>query len=303
MIKIENILDYLNKIQIEFKYYGRNDVQINEVSLPDNIKENSIIWVKDPNLLEKYRSFDMNNLLFVSSFGYDIIPDKLNILFSDNSKELFFSIIANYFNEVQQRSGIGSSSTVKTFNVGSDISIGENCFIGSNVIIGNNVVIKNNVVIENSVLIGNDCIIFSGAVIGSDGYGYFKNKAGLNVKVPHIGGIRIGNNVEIGANTCIDRGTIGDTIIGNNVKIDNLCHIAHNVIIEDNVNVIALSMIAGSVVLKENSYVAPSAAIKNQLTVGKNSIVGLGAVVVKDVEDNVVVAGVPAKIIKEIDIK
>lgn len=86
-------------------------------------------------------------------------------------------------------------------------------------------------------------------------------------------------------------------MIGNNVKIDNLCHIAQNVVIEDNVNIIALSMIAGSVQIKENSYIAPTASVRNQLTIGKNITVGLGAVVVKDVEDNVIVAGVPAKAI------
>jgi UDP-3-O-[3-hydroxymyristoyl] glucosamine N-acyltransferase len=90
-------------------------------------------------------------------------------------------------------------------------------------------------------------------------------------KAPHMGRVIIGNDVEIGANTCIDRGTLRDTIVGDNVKIDNLCHIAHNVIIEYNVSIIVLSTIAGSVILKENSYIAPSASVINQLTIDKRS--------------------------------
>jgi len=84
------------------------------------------------------------------------------------------------------------------------------------------------------------------------------------------------------------------------VKIDNLCHIAHNVVIKENCNVIALSMLAGSVILEKNAYIAPGALVKNQLTIGENSLVGLGAVVIKNVEANKVVAGVPAKVIKDL---
>ena len=109
----------------------------------------------------------------------------------------------------------------------------------------------------------------------------------------------LGNNVDIGANTCIDRGTIEDTIIGDYSKIDNLCHIAHNVVIESNVFVIAQSMIGGSVLLKNDSYVAPGSIIMNQITIGNSSLVGMGAVVTKDVEDEKVVAGIPAKVIRE----
>ncbi|HCT63588.1 MAG TPA: hypothetical protein DIC19_05760 [Erysipelotrichaceae bacterium] len=301
MIKLEKILNFLEHSQITYNYIGDSELSVNKVSLPDNIEDNSIVWIKDPMLFEKISCDKVNTVLFVSSVGVNECIKGLNILTSENSKELFFSIVAHFLQKTQPSKTFGKSSTILTTHIGNGVSIGENCYIGADVSIGENVIIKNNVVLENKVVIGNNSVIFSGAVIGSDGYGYFISKAGLNVKVPHLGGVRIGDDVEIGANTCIDRGTIGDTVIGNNVKIDNLCHIAHNVVIENNVNVIALSMIAGSVILKENSYVAPSASIKNQLTIGKNSMVGLGAVVVKDVEENVVVAGVPAKVIRKLD--
>ncbi|MDR2409164.1 MAG: UDP-3-O-(3-hydroxymyristoyl)glucosamine N-acyltransferase, partial [Bacteroidales bacterium] len=106
-----------------------------------------------------------------------------------------------------------------------------------------------------------------------------------------------GRNVEIGANTCIDRGTMGDTIIGNNVKIDNLCHIAHNVCIEDNVMLVALSMLAGSCSIGANSYIAPGVLV-NRNHIGKDAFVSIGSVVINDVQDNMFVAGVPARAIR-----
>lgn len=300
MIKISCIKSALNDANIKYKFYGNDNLVFNTYSLPNNIKNNSIIWIKDNSKIPNHDFKSYDNVLVVTSSIDNLEVDNGNFLIADNSKELFFYIINKFFAEKDQKNYIGNSSTVEARQIGKDVYIGHNCYIGQKVLIGDNVVIKNNVVIEGNVKIGDNSIISSGVVIGSDGYGYYKNEKGQNIKVPHLGGVIIGKNVEVGSNTCIDRGTLGDTIIEDNVKIDNLCHVAHNVHIEKNANVIALSMIAGSVVLKENSYIAPSASVMNQLTIGKNSIVGLGAVVVKNVEDNVVVAGVPAKVIRKL---
>ena len=299
MIKINRIIEFLRDSGINHNYVGDGNLIINSYSVPDNIKTNSMLWLKNIKKLEGLDLANYENILIVTSPIDNNGKVQGNFLFSNNSKELFFSIINHFFTEQKEKAYIGANSIIETSCIGKDVYIGHNCYIGSKAKIGDNVIIKNNVVIEGHVDIGNNTEIYSGAIIGSDGYGYYQNEKGINVKVPHLGGVIIGKDVEIGANTCIDRGTLGDTIIGDNVKIDNLCHIAHNVVIEDNVSVIALSMIAGSVVLKENSYIAPSASIMNQLTIGKNSIVGLGAVVVKEVDDNVVVAGVPAKVIRK----
>ena len=145
----------------------------------------------------------------------------------------------------------------------------------------------------------NNVTIEHGAVIGSDGYGYSRAKDGKIEPFPHIGGVHIEDDVYIGANTCIDRGSLGDTVIGKGSKIDNLVHIAHNVIIGENVMVIANSMIAGSVNVRNNSWIAPSASILNQKSIGEGSTVGIGAVVLKDVEAKTVVSGVPARPLKQ----
>jgi UDP-3-O-[3-hydroxymyristoyl] glucosamine N-acyltransferase len=117
--------------------------------------------------------------------------------------------------------------------VGQNVEIGDNSIIGPNsaildgVVIGSNCIINPNVVITCAI-IGNNCQIFSGAKIGQDGFGFVHN-AGKNHKIIQIGIVEIGNNVEIGANSCIDRGALENTIINDEVKIDNLCQIAHNV--------------------------------------------------------------------------
>lgn len=298
MISVEQIMAYLESKKIQFVYKGSLAISVSGFSTVERLGENSILWVKDS------KRFNLQELKKIKSMLVVTTPEQVetlslycsNILSGENSKEIFFETLSHFFADNSMKYTIANTATVLTNKIGDNVSIGHHSFIGKDVIVGNHVQIEHNVSIQSAVKIGDYSIIHSGVVIGTEGYGYYLNSEGVPIQVPHFGGVTIGKNVEIGANTCIDRGTLEDTKIGNDVKIDNLCHIAHNVVIEDNVNVIALSMIAGSVTLKKGAYIAPSASIRNQLTIGENSTVGLGAVVVKDVEANTVVAGVPAKV-------
>ncbi len=301
-IELKSIFDYLEKANLKYKYYGKTDILINRYSSLNNIKDKSITWVKNQLYYKKELLVGLEDVLLVVNSDVEVkVPhnEDLGFIICDNPKKVFFSILNEFFKQQDYKSYISPNSVVETKLVGKNVYIGHNSYIGKDVKIGNNVVIKNNVSIEGKVEIGDNTILHSGVVIGTDGYGYYQNNEGKNMKVPHYGGVVIGNDVEIGANTCIERGTLDDTMVGNNVKIDNLCHIAHNVIIKDNCSIIALSMLGGSVVLNKNSYIAPGAIIKNQLIVEEDSLVGMGAVVIKNVEKNMVVAGVPAKIIRE----
>lgn len=301
-ISIQNILIYLDEMNLDYRFIGDDNLVINKYSSLKNIKSNSITWVKNIDKFNNIELRDCSNLLIVSSeaIGSELNKGSVSFIICRNPKEIFFTILGAFFKQQEYGGFISDRSIVETEEIGTDVYIGHNCFIGKDVFIGDNVVIKNSVTIEGKVRIGRNTIIHSGVVIGTDGYGYFQNNEGKNIRVPHYGGVIIGEDVEIGANTCIDRGTLDDTIIGNNVKIDNLSHIAHNVIIEENCSVLALTILCGSVVMEKNSYIAPGAIIRNQLTVGENSLVGLGALVTKNVESNKVVAGVPAKVIKEV---
>jgi UDP-3-O-[3-hydroxymyristoyl] glucosamine N-acyltransferase len=168
-------------------------------------------------------------------------------------------------------------------------------FVCSDVTIGEGSIIHANVTIYRNVVIGKRCIVHSGTVIGAEGFGYEPDDDGRWFPIAHLGGVTIGDDVQIGANTCIDRGTLGNTTIADGARIDNLVHVAHNVRIGKNAMVIANAMLGGSSVVGDDAYVAPSATIREGRKLGPRSFVGLGSVVVKDVPDGVTVMGVPAR--------
>ena len=147
--------------------------------------------------------------------------------------------------------------------------------------IGDDTVIWNGVTIVNRVTIGQRCEIKSGAVIGHDGYAYTEDASHKKTMVKHFGGVTIGNDVLIGENLCISRGTIDDTTLENGVKLDALGHVAHNCYFERDSAMAVPCSVSGSVHVGENAYIAGD-IIRNQCTVGDNAFVGLGAVVVKD---------------------
>jgi UDP-3-O-[3-hydroxymyristoyl] glucosamine N-acyltransferase len=186
--------------------------------------------------------------------------------------------------------------------VGADCRLGERVYIGHHAVVGDRVtvgdetVIMENVSVAPGCSIGRRCTVFPGVVIGADGFGYQRDEVSREIiKLEHLGTVVIEDDVEIGANTCIDRGALGATRIRAGARIDNLCHIAHNVDVGERAFVIALAMIGGSVRLGDDSWTAPAAAVRNRLSVGAGATVGMGAVVVRDVADGETVAGVPAK--------
>lgn len=298
MINIGDIMLFLDHNLIEYKYSGLQSLEIDSFTNIVNIRERSMVWLRSFREDVMQDLSDTKDILLITTEEVATLCKSVNTLQVVKPKMVFFELVKEFFS-VKQEAIISNLASVETKKIGKNVSIGNFCTICKDVEIGDNVSIGNNVQIVCPTIIGDNCIISSGVVIGSNGFGYYENNQGKNSLVPHIGGVVIGNNVDIGANTCIDRGTIEDTIIGDDSKIDNLCHIAHNVVIESNVFVIAQSMIGGSVLLKNESYVAPGSIIMNQITIGEASLVGMGAVVTKDVEDKKVVAGIPAKVIRE----
>ena len=140
----------------------------------------------------------------------------------------------------------------------------------------------------------------SNSVIGGVGFGYAQDELTKQyVRFPHYGRVIIHNNVSIGNNTCIDRGSLSDTIMHDGVKIDNLVHIAHNVKIGKNTLIIANAMIAGSVIIGENCWIAPSSCIRNGITIGDNVTVGLASTVTKNIGSSQTVMGSPAVSIED----
>lgn len=132
-------------------------------------------------------------------------------------------------------------------------------------------------------------------IIGGPGFGYETDENGMPIRLPHLGNVVIGKNVELGSNVCIDRAVIGSTVIGDNVKIDNLVHIAHGAKIGKNTLIVAGSVIGGSCEIGENCFIGMNASIKNKVKIGNNVTIGAGAVVLKDVPDGETWVGNPAR--------
>lgn len=297
MIQIKEVLDFLETRKESFEWIGKEDLIIQGFCSLSSIKDFCITWAKSFEKLDGILNEGLDLAVIVCEKPKKDNLAYGNYIFCKEPKRVFFSILSHFFVKERERK-IEQDSVVLSDKIGKNVSIGHGCYINSDVEIEDDVIIGNHVSIECPALIGSSSIINSGTIIGTDGFGYYKEK-GCYRKVPHFGGVIIGSHVEIGANTCIDRGTLDNTIIEDGVKIDNLCHIAHNVRIGKNSLIIACSLLGGSSTIEEDGYVAPGAVIKNQAVVHRNSVVGMGAVVTQDIPEGKVAAGVPARIIRD----
>jgi len=168
-------------------------------------------------------------------------------------------------------------------------------YLGRGVKIGKDSFLHPRVTILDGCIVGERVIIHSGAVIGSDGFGFVKKEDGSYYKIPQLGRVVIEDDVEIGANVAIDRATTGETRIGRGTKIDNLVHIAHNVSIGNNVAIVALVGISGSSNIGDGVVLAGQAGVTDHVSIGKNAIVAAKSGVTKDIPPGSFVSGFPAR--------
>jgi UDP-3-O-[3-hydroxymyristoyl] glucosamine N-acyltransferase len=241
---------------------------------------------------------------------YFIVVKDLNLAYA--------RLMVSFYGEEQTfKENISKDALIDdTASIGKDCNIMLGAYIGKNAKIGNNVKIYSHVFIGDEVEIGDNCIVFhaatilnavvgkntiihSGARIGKDGFRYATDETGKHIKVPHIGRVVIGNDVEIGANSTIDRGGISDTVIGDMCKLDNLVQIGHNVVLGKGCFVVAQVGIAGSVVIGDYVAFGGQAGIADNLTIGNYSKVAAQSGVMKNILEKEIVMGSPAQPIKE----
>ncbi len=305
-IKLKNILENL-KLKNNYNNTNINDIKDLENATKDDISflnstkylaelnntkaKYVIVTEKHKHLIpKKIKPLAVRNVLVsVSKIVLMFYPDSLNDIFDKNLKNIkslnFKSII------------FGDNVLVgKNVKIGKNTVIGHNSIIESNVVIGSNSEIGNNVIIKNTIL-GNNVRILDGAIIGKKGFGFFPDKK--NIRYPHIGMVLIGNNVEIGCNNTIDRGSLSNTVIGQNTFIDNQVHIAHNVKIGKNCIITGQVGFAGSSIIGNNVQIGGQAGISGHLKIGNNVQIGGGSGVVKNIPDNTKVMGYPARDIRK----
>lgn len=223
------------------------------------------------------------------------IQSSTTSLIAVKNPRLEFARVANHFFVPERSSAIDPTATVSERSIlGESCSIGPGVRIAEGVHIGSHCTIESNSVIFAGTVIGNSTHIGPNSSIGSPGFGFERDEDGVPVRIPHFGGVRIGNNVEIGANACIDRGTFADTTVHDHVKIDNLVHVAHNCVIEEGAFVIAGAVVGGGVHIGERSWISINASVREQLVIGSDATVGMGSVVTRNVDTGATVVGNPA---------
>ena len=279
-----------------------NNFEILDISSFNNIKNNSIFFLFN----ESNFSLDNSDTILVITYNkkiYDSVNAKNKFLI--NNQIEVYNLILNkifihddsleYKDDFEFKSGSYISKFAK---IDESSIIRENCIIGRGVMIGKNVIVKNNTVIKNAVISDNS-IICENSTIGSTGFGFdLKNMGSVNIS-PQIGIVYIGKNVLVGSNCSIDRGKIDHTIIGDNSMLDNLIHIAHNVVLGKNTCIAAQTGISGSVTIGDNVIIGGQAGFAGHIKIGKNVIVAAKSGVTKNIKNNSVIAGFPAIDIKE----
>lgn len=272
---------------------GGTDIQIKDIAPIASAKEADITFFSN----KKYKSDFCNtkaSACIVDAKAVEYAPEGLALLVSENPY-YSYSLIANAFYPSHTEHGSFFSPSA---SIASSAVIGKNCSIGDHVSIGENVVIGHNCIIHPSVTlqychIGDNVIIHPGVRIGQDGFGFASHK-GVHYKVPQLGRVIIGNDVEIGANTTIDRGTNSDTSIGDGTKIDNLVQIGHNVEIGKGCMIVSQVGISGSTKIGNYVVLAGQVGVNGHLHIGDKTVVTAQSGVLKDAEPGAVLGGSPA---------
>lgn len=226
---------------------------------------------------------------------------------------LAFAQLMTFYQEKQNKVGISSFAAInENVKIGKDVYIGDfvsiasgvvlgdnvkiypHTYIGENVVIGNNTILNPGVKIHHDCIIGNNCTLHAGAIIGADGFGFAPQKDNQYMKIPQLGNVVIEDNVDIGANTCIDRSTMGSTIIRKGVKLCNFIQVAHNCEIGENTVMAAQCGIAGSTKIGKNCIFGGQVGVNWHLQIGDNVQVGAQSAISHNVKDNAVLLGTPA---------
>lgn len=196
---------------------------------------------------------------------------------------------------------IGANAVIGSqVQLGRNVRIGAGCVLGDGVALGDDTQLYPGVTVYAGTALGKRVIVHGGAVLGSDGFGYVPGKAGEpHRKIPHVGRCLIGDDVEIGANTCVDRGSVDDTVIGSGTKIDNLVHIAHNVHIGARCLIMAQAGVAGSVQVEDDVIIGGQAGIADHLTIGRGARLLVQAGTIADIPADATFFGTPARAHRE----
>jgi len=269
---------------------GNSDCHINNLSTIDNASEGSITFLTNQKYLHSLDNCMASAIVVSKEFKED---NRFNFLKSEDPYLTYakLSKIFKYEEESLSPSIHESAVISELSSIGNNVHIGPNVFIGPNCSIKDNVFIHANCSIVKNVSISSNCLIHPGCVLGSDGFGFAPSQNGY-VKIEQLGGLKIGKNVEIGANCSIDRGALDDTEIKDGVILDNLIHIAHNVILGEDSAIAASCAIAGSTKIGKNFRMGGLSGVLGHLEICDDVSVGAHTLITKDIQEPVDYVGI-----------
>lgn len=291
---------------------GNPDVEVSKLSKIEEGTEGSLTFLANPKYTSYIYSTKASITIVNKTFDAEESISTTLIMVEDAYKS--FSKLLEYYNQVKlNKTGIeqpvyiaasakyGSEHYIGAFaHIGENVTIGENVKIYPNVYIGDNSKIDDDVTIFpgthilSETIIGKNCIIHSGCVIGADGFGFSPDQSGRYHKVPQTGNVVLGNYVEVGAGTTIDRATLGSTKIKDGVKLDNQIQIAHNVEIGEDTVIAAQTGIAGSTKIGKNCIIGGQVGIVGHITIGDRVKIQAQSGIGRNVKDDEVLQGSPA---------
>lgn len=312
-MKVKDIFNFLNAEKI----IGDENLDISTLSPINDIIENSIVCIDNNKYIEQAFNSQANAIIMREDAA-EIVENFKNktVIICKNPKEAFIKLLSRMFEDKKYNLGTIKKTAIIEENSNIDkevyiddyVRIGKNCvikkgtviesgvFLGDNVIIGENSIIHSNVSIHDKCVVKDRVIIGSSTVIGNDGFGFFEVN-GKQMKIPQRGNVIIENDVEIGANVCIDRATLGSTIIREGVKIDNLVQIAHNCDIGEHSIIVSQVGIAGSSKIGRHCVLAGQVGLSDHVVLGDKVILGgqSGVMSRVKVESNSIMLGSPAQ--------
>lgn len=295
---------------IEARLEGDPAVEVCGVASLEDAGPTDLAFLADPRYIQAARASAAGALIA----GKDYRPNGQNVLRSDNPRLTFARAAALLAPAVPTDPGVADTAVIHpSTRVPDDAAIGPHAVIGADVVLGARTVIGAGTIIEDGVVIGEGtrlfprvtvhsgtrlgsrCVIQSGSVLGSDGFGYATDASGRHHSVPQRGGLILGDDVEVGANVTIDRGSAGNTTIEDGTKIDNLVHIAHNVRIGKCAIIVAQVGLAGSVSVGDGAVLGGQAGIVGHVKIGDRARIGGQAGVIGDVPAEAEYSGYPAR--------
>ncbi len=290
---------------------GNAYVKVNTVSKIEEGKPGSLSFLANP----KYTKYIYETEASVVIVNKNFFPEKkvnATLIKVDDAYKAFASLLEIYQQYKNQKTGISRKAVIEEtvilgenlyigagVYIGENTEIGDNCkiypntYIGDNVKIGENTVIHSGVNIYSETVVGKECTLYAGVVLGSDGFGFAPQNMAEFKKVPQIGNVILEDRTEIGANTTVDRATIGSTIIRKGVKLDNLVQIAHNVEIGENTVIAAQTGVSGSTKIGKNCMIGGQAGFAGHLKISDNVKVGAQSGVHKNLPEGAIVQGSP----------